>query len=66
MTQKKLRLVGAKLFSACPVRRGSWYLEEGCLARQAPHRLARLGHLCGQRPRRAVRRSFDHARRIER
>jgi len=30
MTHKKLRLVRARLFAACPVRRGTRYLDEDC------------------------------------
>ena len=35
MTQKKLRLVRARLFAACPVRRGARYLDEECVATTA-------------------------------
>lgn len=63
MTQKKLRLVRAKLFSACPVRRGAWYLEEGCLGLRAPAQGWRAGRFCERRPRPGLRGKFEHTRR---
>jgi hypothetical protein len=64
MTQKKLKMVRARLFAACAVRRGSWYLENGCFAQHARTRLSRHGSPCQQQPRREIRRNFAHAGRI--
>lgn len=62
MTQKKLRLVTAKLFAACPVRRGAWYLENGCDAQRSRSPLSRHGRLCDQRLRRDERRPSAYTR----
>lgn len=62
MTQKKLRLVTAKLFAACPVRRGSWYLENGCVVQSTRSPLSRHGRACDQGLRGESRRPSAHAR----
>lgn len=62
MTQKKLKMVSARLFAACPVRRGVWYLENGCLGYLSRSPLTRHGRAC--KPRREGRRQSAHAGRI--
>jgi hypothetical protein len=61
MTQKKLKMVSAKLFSACLVRRGSWYLENGCLGHLSRRPLTRHGRAC--KPRGEVPQQSAHAAR---
>ena len=58
MTDKKLRLVRARLFAACPVRRGARYLDEECTGLRAPRPGDPAMHGCGARlGREAPRRS---------
>ena len=52
MTQKKLRMVRAKLFSACLARRGSCNEDEICSVR-TPRLAFRAGRMC--------RRKISHA-----
>jgi len=53
MTQKKLRLVRARLFGRCPVRRGAWYVDTECASRRSPRPYQRAAHGCGIRSLRA-------------
>ena len=62
MTQKKLKMVSARLFAACPVRRGVWYLENGCLGYLSRSPLTRHGRPC--KPSREVRQQYARAARI--
>ena len=59
MTQKKLRLVRARLFSACPVRRGARYLDEECMVWRVPRPGDRAARGCGARLSGAVTRAVD-------
>ena len=49
MTQKKLRLVRARLFGRCPVRLGAWHVDAGCTARRSARPLQSAAHGCGMR-----------------
>jgi hypothetical protein len=60
MTEKKLRLVRARLFAACPVRRGARHLDDECAGLRAERPGARAAHGCGARPGGAVSRASDH------
>lgn len=66
MTQKKLRLVRARLFGRCPVRRGALYLDRECSATRAPRPEQHAAHGCGAAPTGAVSRTIDHARPVVR